>query len=74
MRALIPTVACTFWSSRTPTPKPLLLWLQLAFLFSAILPVVTYAQGQPTPGQNVNMVSGTTWPRGDPFLERKDGW
>ena len=26
----------------------------------------------PTPGQNVNMVSGTTWPYGDPFLERQD--
>lgn len=23
-------------------------------------------------GQNVNMVSGTTWPYGDPFLERQD--
>ena len=25
-----------------------------------------------TAGQNVNMVSGTTWPYGDPFLERQD--
>lgn len=24
------------------------------------------------PGQNVNMVSGTVWPFGDPFLERQD--
>ena len=24
------------------------------------------------PGQNVNMVSGTVWPYGDPFLERQD--
>lgn len=24
------------------------------------------------PGQNVNMVSGTQWPYGDPFLERQD--
>jgi concanavalin A-like lectin/glucanase superfamily protein len=30
-----------------------------------------WAQG-PTPGQNVNMVSGMTWPWGDPFLERQD--
>jgi hypothetical protein len=30
------------------------------------------AQAQPTPGQNVNMVSGTTWPFGDPFLERQN--
>jgi Putative Ig domain len=29
------------------------------------------AQG-PTPGQNVNMVSGSTWPYGDPFLERQN--
>ena len=26
----------------------------------------------PTPGQNVNMVSGMFWPFGDPFLERQD--
>src|SRR5438270_96976 len=30
-----------------------------------------YAQG-PTPGQNVNMVSGTKWPGGDPFLQRQN--
>lgn len=32
------------------------------------------AQGPtpPTPGQNVNMVSGFTWPYGDPFLERQN--
>jgi N-acetylneuraminic acid mutarotase len=30
-----------------------------------------WAQG-PTPGQNVNMVSGFTWPYGDPFLERQN--
>ena len=33
--------------------------------------ITTSAQG-PTPGQNVNMVSGTTWPYGDPFLERQN--
>lgn len=26
----------------------------------------------PIPGPNVNMVSGTTWPGGDPFLERQN--
>ena len=26
----------------------------------------------PTPGQNVNMVSGTGWPGGDPFLQRQN--
>ena len=30
-----------------------------------------WAQG-PTPGQNVNMVSGTKWPGGDPFLQRQN--
>jgi len=30
-----------------------------------------WAQG-PTPGQNVNMVSGITWPDGDPFLQRQN--
>src|SRR2546423_1661472 len=31
------------------------------------------AQGQaPTPGQNVNMVSGTKWPGGDPWLQRQN--
>ena len=68
----IPAVACTFWSSNTRKAKPLLLWLKLAFLFATTLPVVTYAQQAPTPGQNVNMVSGMTWPYGDPFLERQD--
>src|SRR5207253_3190806 len=29
------------------------------------------AQG-PTPGQSVNMVSGITWPDGDPFLQRQN--
>src|SRR5262245_42992594 len=26
----------------------------------------------PLPGQNINMVSGTTWPGGDPFLQRQN--
>ena len=26
----------------------------------------------PTAGQNINMVSGTTWPGGDPFLQRQN--
>ncbi len=26
----------------------------------------------PTPGQNINMVSGTQWPGGDPFLQRQN--
>ena len=42
----------------------------------ALVPVFTpqaAAQVQgPTPGQNVNMVSGTQWPGGDPFLQRQN--
>jgi hypothetical protein len=32
------------------------------------------ARGQPQPvaGQNINMVSGTSWPGGDPFLQRQN--
>src|SRR5260370_8994217 len=33
---------------------------------------VGWAQQGPTPGQNVNMVSGTKWPGGDPFLQRQN--
>ncbi len=33
--------------------------------------VSTHAQS-PTPGQNINMVSGTKWPGGDPFLQRQN--
>jgi len=43
----------------------------LVLLSICILWQMSLCQG-PTPGQNVNMVSGTTWPYGDPFLERQD--
>src|SRR5690348_17010120 len=46
---------------------PLLLSVVSATLFYA----TAYAQG-PTPGQNVNMVSGTKWPGGDPFLRQQN--
>jgi Putative Ig domain len=43
------------------------------FLFFIIaivaLPVLVHAQ---VPGRNVNMVSGTSWPGGDPFLQRQN--
>src|SRR3984893_9880302 len=40
-------------------------------LFAAV--GATHATAQaPTPGQNVNMVSGTQWPGGDPFLQRQN--
>jgi Galactose oxidase, central domain len=39
-------------------------------LMALVLP--SGAAAQPTPGQNVNMVSGTQWPGGDPFLQRQN--
>src|SRR5437879_9265433 len=46
--------------------------LLIIFLLAAMAYVQSaWAQG-PTPGQNVNMVSGTTWPEGDPFLQRQN--
>jgi hypothetical protein len=43
------------------------------FILALLLffPVTLSAQG-PTPGQNVNMVSGTQWPGGDPFLRQQN--
>ncbi len=37
-------------------------------------PAASLAQGSEsvTPGPNVNMVSGDTWPDGDPFLQRQN--
>lgn len=49
--------------------RRLILWM--LFAFNAALCIPTSAQS-PTPGQNVNMVSGFTWPYGDPFLERQN--
>src|SRR5947209_3825164 len=40
-------------------------------LILCIAPLFLTAQN-PTPGQNVNMVSGTKWPGGDPFLQRQN--
>jgi len=40
-------------------------------LFAAVGATDATAQA-PTPGQNVNMVSGTQWPGGDPFLQRQN--
>ncbi|HYY51945.1 MAG TPA: hypothetical protein VE755_03680, partial [Myxococcales bacterium] len=45
------------------------------FAASACIAVSFGAQGQaptPTPGQNVNMVSGRVWPGGDPFEQRQN--
>src|SRR5258706_16085850 len=39
--------------------------------FSLLLLMVVPAAAQ-IPGRNVNMVSGTKWPDGDPFLQRQN--
>jgi hypothetical protein len=46
--------------------------LLVAVTLAATTCVIGYAQGPPTPGQNVNMVSGIQWPDGDPFLQRQN--
>src|SRR2546426_3008480 len=45
--------------------------LLLALAFTTLIYATAGAQG-PTPGRNINMVSGTTWPGGDPFLQRQN--
>src|SRR6266478_3448001 len=45
--------------------------LLFAVALAATSSLITFAQ-TPTPGQNVNMVSGTKWPGGDPFLQRQN--
>lgn len=43
------------------------------FVLPALVTVSLAASAQtPTPGQNVNMVSGRQWPGGDPFLQRQN--
>jgi streptogramin lyase len=44
-------------------------FVYLALLLLSLFGATAYGQ---QPGQNVNMVSGTVWPYGDPFLERQD--
>ncbi|HEY8131519.1 MAG TPA: hypothetical protein VII12_06470 [Thermoanaerobaculia bacterium] len=45
--------------------------LALPTLFVAAIPVLSFAQPQ-IPEQNINMVSGTGWPFGDPFLRQQN--
>jgi len=47
------------------------LLLRMSLLAGLAYAPAAWAQG-PTPGQNVNMVSGTKWPGGDPFLQRQN--
>ena len=44
----------------------------LTLVAALALPVAAGAEGVPVAGQNVNMVSGTGWPGGDPFLQRQN--
>src|SRR5947209_17316480 len=50
--------------------RPRLSIFTSVFVLLAILPVV--AQNGEIAGRNVNMVSGTQWPGGDPFLQRQN--
>src|SRR5262244_36393 len=43
----------------------------VAAAFILCAPLAAVAQ-TPTAGQNINMVSGTSWPGGDPFLQRQN--
>ena len=52
------------------SPRSILGLGMLTVVASVSIPLAS-AQG-PTPGQNVNMVSGTQWPGGDPFLQRQN--
>ncbi len=44
------------------------LWA-IVILFASVFPLRAQT---PTAGQNINMVSGTSWPGGDPFLQRQN--
>ena len=50
--------------------RRLSLLLLVSVLFGLII-LTSPAQAQ-VPGQNINMVSGTKWPGGDPFLQRQN--
>src|SRR5260370_28075970 len=48
------------------------LLLGMSLLAGLACAPIAWAQKGPTRGQNVNMVSGTKWPGGDPFLQRQN--
>ena len=62
---------CTVVLRRRNAAQRTILWLLVQLGFSVAVCLTALAQN-PTPGQNVNMVSGFTWPYGDPFLERQN--
>ena len=52
---------------------PPLLWsVGIALAFLVALAPTAYGQTEPVAGQNINMVSGTQFPGGDPFLQRQN--
>ena len=55
-----------------PAVRPRVLSAALALALAAVLAENTPAQQQIVPGANVNMVSGTTHPDGDPYLQRQN--
>ena len=60
----------TFLHRCTPFARLLIVSSAMLFIFAAALG--TAPAQTPTAGQNVNMVSGTSWPGGDPFLQRQN--
>src|SRR5215813_1956141 len=54
------------------SPRYLLALGILVALVSVFTPQAAAQVQAPTPGQNVNMVSGTQWPGGDPYLQRQN--
>ena len=49
------------------------LWTFVVLLTLPLVPEQTSAEGKDLiAGQNINMVSGTRWPDGDPFLQRQN--
>src|SRR6516162_6995361 len=54
-----------------PSPRNLLFAVLFVSLATVTSPLDAFAQS-PVPGQNVNMVSGTSYPGGDPALQRQN--
>src|SRR5215467_13194751 len=58
-------------ASRIGVPAGVFSGFVIAFVLCAVVAANAAAQ-VPTAGQNINMVSGTKWPGGDPFLQRQN--
>jgi streptogramin lyase len=59
--------AAIFWTDKR-SPLGFGFWLSLSTTAACATPVSI----NPQPGSSVNMVSGTSWPGGDPFLQRQN--